>query len=571
MKYLVLGLVIILVTYLFINSFNEEIVYTEEVNINQGSLAGYAKDETNFYLGIPYAQAPIGDLRWKPPLKHKGWKEKLLAVDLPKSCTQPTGFGLGPFIGLWIDGSGMSWFSRKLIYFGSGLLPFLDGGEDGQSEDCLYLNIMTPKQKEEKLPVMLWIHGGGYRFGNGAGAYINTDLPSKDVVLVTINYRLGSLGYFAHPTLSDESEFNSSGNYGTLDQIQALKWVQENIENFGGDPSNVTIFGESAGGHAVRQLMSSPLSIDLFHKAIAQSSYGISNTLNLKKPNGLIKSAEESGKDFVKTLGINADDADLLQKLRDIPARELQQVGDGMVVPEDATNQEDYEISAAWMPNIDGWVFEDSALNVSKFGKTHNIPLLIGFNGFEGSSLLPMFYTKNQHLNDDDWIKTIWELGMPAHAKELPEGYRAWAESVDLDSYLAAQKLWGDLNFGSSTYYSALNHSKVNSDTYFYYFNRAPASKDQIIGATHAIEVMYLFNAFFPGWPKNNIDDQIGEQMRDDWTNFAKNGNLESFGWPKFSDENQIQMNYQEKIGTSNILEVELFKTTNAIFDNQEE
>ena len=435
MKYLLLGLVIILVTYLFINTFNEEIVYTEEVNINQGSLAGYTKDETNFYLGIPYSQAPIGDLRWKPPLKHKGWKEKLLAVDLPKSCTQPTGFGLGPYIGLWIDGSGMIWFSRKLIYFGSGLLPFLDGGEDGQSEDCLYLNIMTPKQKEEKLPVMLWIHGGGYRFGNGAGAYINTDLPSKDVVLVTINYRLGSLGYFAHPTLSDESEFNSSGNYGTLDQIQALKWVQENIENFGGDPSNVTIFGESAGGHAVRQLMSSPLSIDLFHKAIAQSSYGISNTLNLKKPNGLIKSAEESGKDFVKTLGINADDADLLQKLRDIPARELQQVGDGMVVPEDATNQEDYEISAAWMPNIDGWVFEDSALNVSKFGKTHNIPLLIGFNGFEGSSLLPMFYTKNQHLNDDDWIKTIWELGMPAHAKELPEGYRAWAESVDLDSY----------------------------------------------------------------------------------------------------------------------------------------
>ena len=289
------------------------------------------------------------------------------------------------------------------------------------------------------------------------------------------------MGYFAHPTLSDESEFNSSGNYGTLDQIQALKWVQENIENFGGDPSNVTIFGESAGGHAVRQLMSSPLSIDLFHKAIAQSSYGISNTLNLKKPNGLIKSAEESGKDFVKTLGINADDADLLQKIRDIPARELQQVGDGMVVPEDATNQEDYEISAAWMPNIDGWVFEDSALNVSKFGKTHNIPLLIGFNGFEGSSLLPMFYTKNQHLNDDDWIKSIWELGMPAHAEELPEGYRAWAESVDLDSYLAAQKLWGDLNFGSSTYYSALNHSKVNSDTYFYYFNRAPASKDQCI------------------------------------------------------------------------------------------
>jgi len=550
----------LVLVFFLVSCSDEEKILTNELVINQGIIQGYENNDTNYYLGVPYAQAPVNDLRWKPPLKHKGWDKKLLALDVSKSCMQPTGFGLDPFIGLWLEGSGMSWFRKNLIYFGAGLVPFVSDTTETQSEDCLFLNIITPNKMKEKLPVMFWIHGGAYRYGNGSGSYIDDDLVSKDVILVTINYRLGSLGYFAHPSLSEESPFNSSGNYGTLDQIEALKWVEENIKDFGGDPNNVTIFGESAGGHAVRQLMSSPLSKGLFHKAIAQSSYSIGNTLKLKEASGIIQSAESSGKDFVRVLGLKEDD-DLLKNLRNLQASDLQQVGEGLEVAEDISGSTDLVISAAWMPNVDGWVFEDSALNTARLGKTHDVPFLIGFNGFEGSSLLPMFYTKDQHANDKDWIKSIWELSVPNDPYSIPEGYTKWAESIKIDSYLASQKLWGDIQFGSSSYYSALKHSKVNPDTYFYYFNKAPASKKQIIGATHGIDVMYLFNSFIPGWPKNEIDDQIGEQMRIDWTNFAKTGNLLSKGWTRFSSDNQIQKNYDENITYSSLVEAELFES----------
>ena len=223
------------------------------------------------------------------------------------------------------------------------------------------------------------------------------------------------------------------------------------------------------------------------------------------------------------------------------------------------------------MPNVDGWVFENSALNISKTEQTHNIPFLIGFNSFEGSSLIPMFYTKNQHDNDEDWIQTIWELAIPNDPNNINNDYREWAENIEKDSYLASQKLWGDIQFGASTYYSALNHSKVNPNTYFYYFNRSPISKKQIIGATHAVEVMYLFNAFIPGWPKNDVDDKIGDQMRTDWTDFAKTGDLSKKGWSKFSENNQIQKNYDENLDHSALVELDLFKAMyKYLKDNQD-
>ena len=137
----------VLVLVLFLASCSEdEKILTNELIINQGILQGYEDADANYYLGVPYAKAPINDLRWKPPLQHDGWQGKKLAVNVPPSCMQPTGFGLGPFIGLWVDGSGMNWFKRKLLYFGAGLLPFLDSSEDESSEDCLYLNIITPKK-----------------------------------------------------------------------------------------------------------------------------------------------------------------------------------------------------------------------------------------------------------------------------------------------------------------------------------------------------------------------------------------------------------------------------------------
>ena len=560
MRFLSVVLIIFLVS-----CSEKEPVLTNQISINQGTLYGYENSDVNVYEGIPYAASPINDLRWKPPMDHNGWKEDYLAINTPKSCMQPSEYGLGAFIELWIEGSGMSWLSRKMIYLGAGLMPFLNGG-DNQSEDCLYLNIVTPKNLKSKLPVMFWIHGGGYRYGNGSGSYLNKDLVLNDVIVVTINYRLGSLGYFAHPALTKESNNNSSGNYGTLDQIHALKWVKENIEAFGGDSNNVTIFGESAGGHSVRQLMSTPLSKGLFHKAIAQSSYGIGNIFYLKDSNGSVKSAEESGKDFVKSLGI-ADDSEVLINLRKLPAKDIIQVGN-LSIGEDVTSEDDWQISSYWMPVVDGWVFEDSALNTSRNGKTHDVPLLIGFNSFEGSSLIPLFYTEEQNKIDEDWITTIWRLAFNDQTLSIPPQYKYWAENIQKSNYLAAQKLWGDINFGASSYYSAKNHSAVNDHTYFYYFNRAPASSKQIIGATHGAEIMYLFNSFIPGWPKNSDDDQIAKQMQIDWTNFAKTGDLAEFGWPKFSTTNTKAKDYQANMSFINLNEEELFRTMEEFINN---
>jgi len=560
MRFLSVVLIIFLVS-----CSEKEPVLTNQISINQGTLYGYENSDVNVYEGIPYAASPINDLRWKPPMDHNGWKEDYLAINTPKSCMQPSEYGLGAFIELWIEGSGMSWLSRKMIYLGAGLMPFLNGG-DNQSEDCLYLNIVTPKNLKSKLPVMFWIHGGGYRYGNGSGSYLNKDLVLNDVIVVTINYRLGSLGYFAHPALTKESNNDSSGNYGTLDQIHALKWVKENIEAFGGDPDNVTIFGESAGGHSVRQLMSTPLSKGLFHKAIAQSSYGIGNIFYLKDSNGSVKSAEESGKDFVKSLGI-ADDSEVLINLRKLPAKDIIQVGN-LSIGEDVTSEDDWQISSYWMPVVDGWVFEDSALNTSRNGKTHDVPLLIGFNSFEGSSLIPLFYTEEQNKIDEDWITTIWRLAFNDQTLSIPPQYKYWAENIQKSNYLAAQKLWGDINFGASSYYSAKNHSAVNDHTYFYYFNRAPASSKQIIGATHGAEIMYLFNSFIPGWPKNSDDDQIAKQMQIDWTNFAKTGDLAEYGWPKFSTTNTKAKDYQANMSFINLNEEELFRTMEEFINN---
>ena len=219
-------------------------------------MIGYEKDDTEYFLGVPYAEAPVNDFRFKTPQSHEGWDGILNAQNTSKTCIQAQeGDGLlGRFAEIFITSAGLEWWQERLITDGSFLLSHLPdlNLSPEQSEDCLYLNIIKPKKLENgSLPVMVWIHGGGYRGGDGGGFYISDSFAKEGIILVTINYRLGPLGFMAHPLLSAESPKKVSGNYGTLDQIHALKWVQANIHKFGGDPNNVTIFGESAGGASV--------------------------------------------------------------------------------------------------------------------------------------------------------------------------------------------------------------------------------------------------------------------------------------------------------------------------------
>ena len=280
------------------------------------------------FKGIPFAKPPIGNLRWRAPQPIKKWEGVL----------QATKFAPGP----------------------------IQGGNppSGKSEDCLYLNVWTPaKSAKEKVPVLVWIYGGG--FGAGAtseASYNGKNLAKKGVVLVSIAYRVGQLGFMAHPELSAENSKNTSGNYGLLDMIAGLQWVKDNIAAFGGDPNKVTIFGESAGGIAVSMLCASPLSKGLFNGAISQSggSFGPSRATTYPGENmKTLKTAENEGLDYMKTAGVTS-----IEKLRSIEADKL-------------------PAGRGW-PIVDGWVIPDDQYKLYEAGKYNDIPILIGYNSDEG-------------------------------------------------------------------------------------------------------------------------------------------------------------------------------------------
>lgn len=280
--------------------------------------------------GIPYAKPPVGELRWQPPLPVKPWHGVLQATEWPNRAPQAEdGIGLGTI-----------------------------------SEDCLYLNLTAPAKADKPLPVMVFLHGGGLAVHTGnSEVYNNTALPQQDVIVVTVNMRLGAMGYIAHPALTAESEKSASGNYGTLDMIQALKWVRKYIHNFGGDPGNVTIFGESGGGTKVISLLTSPLAAGLFHRAIVES--GSSSVIGLR-PTGDLETNYTTGVALQEALGIEGDPSDpaTLAALR---AKSMEEI----VAAQDA-------IGYGGALTIDGWVLQDDISNIFAAGNQNNVPLMCG-------------------------------------------------------------------------------------------------------------------------------------------------------------------------------------------------
>jgi len=266
----------------------------ETVRVEGGLISGSVVDGVRSYKGIPFAAPPVGELRWKAPRPVGAWEGVRECDAFGPDCPQAP-------------------YSESSIYYSP---------PRKQSEDCLYLNVWTAAKAGEKRPVMVWIHGGALTRGSGATrSYDGTALAKKGVVLVTINYRLGPLGYFAHPELSAESPHRSSGNYGVLDQIAALKWTQKNIAAFGGDPGRVTIFGESAGSWSVNALVASPLAKGLFQRAIGQSGGTFGPMTYLKEDRDGRQSAEKIGAAFAKAAG-----ADSIKALRALPAERIVEV-----------------------------------------------------------------------------------------------------------------------------------------------------------------------------------------------------------------------------------------------------
>lgn len=317
------------------------------VNTVYGKIKGIEKKDYSVFLGIPYAKPPVGELRWKAPQTPESWEGCLEATSFPNRSMQSTEKDGGFYDKEFYD---------EEIY------------ETPVSEDCLYLNIWTPaKSSGEKLPVAFWIHGGAFTGGYGHEKEFDGEAYCKrDTILVTINYRLGVWGFFAHPWLTDENEHHVSGNYGILDQIAALQWVRENIEAFGGDAENITVFGQSAGCISVETLVASKLTGDMISKAILQSGLGLEYRKTLQE-------AEADGKLIEEFASVNS-----LAELRKMPAEEI-------MLAEKKFLEKSYEESPnlPFVPIVDGYVLETDHTSLLKDGEWKDIPYLAGYNANE--------------------------------------------------------------------------------------------------------------------------------------------------------------------------------------------
>ena len=459
----------------------------EQVKIEQGIVQGTIENGLRVFKGIPFAAPPVGEFRWKAPQPTEKWD----------SVLQTTEFAPAPIQ--------------------SGNPP------SGKSEDCLYLNIWTPtKSAKECLPVMVWIHGGGFSFGStGEPVYSGEKLAKKGVVLVSIAYRVGQLGFLAHPELSAENPNHVSGNYGLLDQIAALKWIQNNIAAFGGDPNRVTIFGESAGGISVSMLCASPLAKGLFHGAISQSGGSFGPTRPTTYPGEnmkTLKQAEGEGVSYAQKAGVST-----LAELRKIEADSLP-MGWGM--------------GSAW-PIIDEYVIPDDQYKLYKAGQYNDVPILVGYNSDEGLSFT--------------WVKTPGEFidGVKARygkfADTLLKAYPLDENSIPK----TARDLNRDAAFGWHTWtWARLQAMTGKSNVYYYYFDQHPKypkdSSQFDHGSPHGQDIAYVFQHLDTSSTQTTKSDlEISEAMGVYWTNFAKQGDPNGEGvsdWPTFTNATPLVM-----------------------------
>ena len=462
---------------------------TAVVKIDTGFVQGNQRDQYGIlsFKGIPFAAPPVGDKRWKSPQP----------APLLNSTFDATAYGYTCYNA--IPAESISTFTK-------------------QSEDCLSVNIWTgAREDNEKRPVMVWIYGGGFEFGGSASnQYNGTRLAQEDVVIVSFNYRLGVLGFLALPDLDDEGTM--SGNFGLQDQIAALKWVKKNIRAFGGDPDNITIFGESAGSHAVGLLMASPLTEGLFHKAIMESgAYWESEHGSLET----FSQARAKGKRFQEKMG-----AASMQALRAIPAAEVNNATLWTMVSDPGVQ--------AFAPNVDKYVVTTPPSQVFDAGKTRQIPLLGGFNS--GEQLL--FLTRVlPHDNATEFYDSA-EVLFQNRTHEFIKTYHAGPTQAQINS--SAEILVGDLIISQQTW-EALDRQALKStqDVYAYYFDYKSAYSPL---AAHSSEINFVFgnlgqDQVSHGQPSAQ-DEKFSSIMRKYWTNFAKSGDPNGAGlpsWPKYT------------------------------------
>jgi len=462
-----------------------------QIKTRSGVVEGKEEGTVRIFLGIPYAAPPVGNLRWKPPAPTAPWSGVRAATQFGAYCLQGK------------------------IYEDMNFR-----GATG-SEDCLFLNVWTPaKSPAEKLPVMVWIYGGGFAAGSTSeGRQDGSQLAQRGVVVVSMNYRLGVFGFLVHPDLTKESEHHASGNYGLLDQLAALRWVHDNIEAFGGDQSNVTIFGESAGSSSVSAQMASPLAKGLFHKAIGESGAAFhSQSMSFE-------SRSEREKKDVKILTKNLG----VKSIADLRALDAERILEAFSPPK----SEGFDFG----PDIDGYFLPESASAIFAAGKQNDVPLLAGWNRDEGSFEV----VSNPHKSAAESMESDAQKQFGNQAKQFLKLYPTDNPERALRS---AQDFAGDRFIAFSTWAWMEAQTKTGkAPVYRYRFDLAPPT-DQGGGSSmcayHSAEIEYVFGQLDtkPGIRWRREDRELSELMQKYWTNFARNGDPNGPGlpnWPRYT------------------------------------
>jgi para-nitrobenzyl esterase len=474
---------------------------TATVHTDKGAVTGSSSEDGRQFLGIPYAAPPVGVLRWKPPAPVAGWKQPRDATQFANNCPQfATPFGLQSF-----------------------------------NEDCLYLNVFTPSNKAKRKhhfgnhsPVMVWFHPGAFQFGEGDD-YDPRKLVDQGVVVVTLNYRLGALGFLAHPALTAESATQSSGNYGLMDQQAALRWVQKNIARFGGDPRNVTIFGESAGGLSVHAHMVSPQSKGLFHRAIAQSA-----AYSLTQPS--LAAAESEGAAFATAVGCASQDAECLRALPVISVLTNQRPG-----------------ALGFVPNIDTEVLPLSIGEAFSTGRFNRVPVIVGSTHDEYRFFVPLFFD----FVSGPVTPELYPIAISVLLNVPPTSVPAIMNAYPLSDYpspsIALGALATDAVFACNMQTVADSVSKY-VPTWVYEFNDDTAPQRYLppasfpYGASHEAELQYLFDIVttLPNVSLNEDQEKLSSTMVTNWTNFAHTGNpnwlsLSAPAWFRYNRTDYVQ------------------------------
>jgi para-nitrobenzyl esterase len=452
---------------------------SDPVRLDTGLVSGVSgtSPDVRVYKGIPFAAPPVGNLRWHSPQPAAHWEGVRNADQFGTMCMQAA-FG------------------------GRGGAP---AAAPRVSEDCLYLNVWTAaKSAGDRHPVIFWLHPGGFNTGSGSQPGFDGEaLAQKGAVVVTINYRLGVFGFFAHPELTKESDRHASGNYGLMDAVAALQWVQKNIAAFGGDPKRVTIDGDSAGAMAVGDLMIAPQAKGLFARAIAESGGPIGLSIN---PMRKLSDAEQAGLQTAESLGAKS-----LAELRAKPADELMKA-----------------VRGGGFPIIDGWLIPEDPGAIFAAGKQNDVPLLVGSNKDEGTFFV-------QKGPADRFLETS-RRRFGTLADTFLKLYPAGSDDEAYTSQLA--------NFRDELGWVMRNWAEMQSKTgkskaYVYYFTHEPptAPGGRALGATHGAEAPYVFENLTPGRPWTDLDRQVAGTISSYWVNFAATGDPNGKGlprWPAF-------------------------------------